>query len=210
MIRKAKPAAFFAALAALLLIAAGCAHPGEGMRAFYAPSESMAPTFLTGDRFMARMGRPASLSRGDVVLVDAPMGGIYIVRVAGLPGDRVEMVGGIVHLNGRAVAQRFIRSDRVEPGPYGDAGNRLAEQFPGEAAPHQIYDSGRSPGDDVPLQVVPPGRLFLLGDNRDHSNDSRFSARSHGLEQVPIDHVRGVPQVYYWSSDRSRIGQPIR
>lgn len=210
MSAKSKPAACAVAIAAPFLIAAGCGQLGEGRRAFYAPSESMAPTFLTGDHFMARMGRPAVLNRGDIVLVDAPMGGIYIVRIAGLPGDWIEVVDGLVHLNGRAVGQRFIRRDRVEPSPYGNEARRLAEQFPGEAAPHEIYDSGPSPGDDVPRQMVAPGRLFLLGDNRDHSNDSRFPARDHGLEQVSIDHVRGVPEVFTWSSDAGRIGRPIR
>jgi len=207
----AKPAAFIAAFAAPLAIAAvGYAQTGAGDRPFYVPSQSMAPTLIKGDRFLARMGRPASFRRGDIVLVDAPRGGIYVVRVVGLPGDQIEMVDGIVMLNSQPVAQRFLRSDRVESSPYGSQARRLAEQFPGEATPHEIYDAGHSSGDDMARQVVAPGRLFLLGDNRDHSADSRFSAEHLGLEQVPVEHVRGVPDLFYWSNERSRIGQRVR
>src|SRR5688500_14689614 len=98
---------------------------------FYIPSESMAPTLLKNDRIIASMRGPGALRRGDIVLVDSGFG-TYVLRVAGLPGDRIELVGGLVHLNGRAVTQRLVGVDAIEGFPGSDRARRLAEQFPGE------------------------------------------------------------------------------
>jgi signal peptidase I len=181
-----------------------CGQPAdmEEVKEFRVPSESMAPTLLPGDRFSARITRPSRLARGDVVLVDALGGGTFVMRIAGVPGDRIAMVGGVIRLNGRPIAQRLLATD--------PRGRRLAEQLPGEAAAHEIYDRGPTPGDDMPEQIVRPDNLFLLGDNRDNSNDSRFPARTHGLEQVAIDRVRGIPTVLTGSTDPARVGRAIR
>lgn len=175
-------------------------------RNFYLPSESMEPTLALGDKFVAHMRRPAQLHRGDIVLVNARGGSIYVKRVAGLPGDRIAVQGGIVILNGRPVPQRPIREERIAGRTGETSARRLAEQFPGEASPHAIYDTGVSPGDDFAEQRVAPGRLFLLGDNRDHAADSRFSRAEWGLEQVPLADVRGVPLFFYWTTGGHRMG----
>lgn len=178
---------------------------------WYIPSESMMPTFLVGDRFVARMQRPDPLTRGDIVLFQAPAGHTYVMRIAALPGDRIEMIDGVAFLNGRPVAQRFVRSEPVAArfGPAQTA-RRLSEQFPGETAPHEIYDTGHSRGDDMSPQLVPPDHVFLLGDNRDNSADSRF--RDDGIVMgaggpVPFRKIRGVPW-FYTSWDR--LGAPVR
>jgi signal peptidase I len=190
------------------ILAVPIALLGSGaFKMFYIPSESMNPTLEVGDKLVARMGgAPAELHRGDIVLVDAGNRRIYVQRVAGLPGDRIALRGGLVVLDGRPVAQRFVATDPAPPGPYGASMRRLSEQFPGEDSPHEIYDSGPSTGDDFDEQRVLPGHLFLLGDNRDHSADSRFSQDDLGLEQVPLERVRGVPLFYYWTVGRNRIG----
>jgi signal peptidase I len=175
-------------------------------RLMYIPSEAMMPTFAVGDRFLARMSPPAALNRGDIVLVNGSGSGIYVKRVAGLPGDRIAVAGGILILNGRPVAQRLVGEDRVQPDMYGSSARRLAEQFPGEAALHEIYDSGESPGDEFAQQIVAPGHYFLLGDNRDHSADSRFPREEQGLEQVSLADIRGVPWFFTSAAGRHRIG----
>jgi signal peptidase I len=194
------------AVVALVLGALVAGPAAAQLRSFYVASESMEPTMTKGDRFFARMNRPDPLSRGDIVLVETANGDIYIQRVAGLPGDRIEIVDGAITLNGQTVERRFVRADPVAFAAPERTAQRLAEQFPGEAQPHEIYDTGPSAGDDVAPLLVPPGHLFLLGDNRDHSADSRFPARapSYGVGMAPIETVRGVPMFFY---SQSRFGQ---
>jgi signal peptidase I len=203
------------ALAVMLVLVALFAWPAGGLligyyRLMAVRSDSMTPTLARGDRFVAVMRRPDELRRGDIVLVDAGARGIWVKRVAGLPGDRVEVVAGILHLNGRPVAPRFVREDIVAHDPVrGSRARRFAEQFPGEAEPHEIYDAGSSPGDDMPEQTIAPGHVFLLGDNRDDSMDSRWSSVGHGsvlgLGQVPLDRVLGVP---WFQFDWAELGRP--
>ncbi len=179
-------------------------------RTFYMPAESMEPVLLVNDRFVARMRPPWDLGRGSLVLVEAPRGGIYIKRVAAIAGDRIAMRDGVVVLNGRPVAQRLVRVERRQ-GFSGEPvnGRRLKEQFPGEAHPHEIYDLDHTIFDDMAEQVVADGHLFLLGDNRDQSADSRVPIAEMGLEQVPRSAVRGEALFYFWGRDRSRIGEPL-
>lgn len=195
-------------LGALLAVPAGALLIGY-CKLWYIPSESMMPTLRIGDRFVARMRRPDPLVRGDIVLFQAPSGHVYIQRIAALPGDRIELVDGIVILNGRRVEQRLVRSEPVQArsGPAQTA-RRLSEQFPGEAAPHEIYDTGPRQGDEYPALLVPPSHVFLLGDNRDNSADSRFSADDMGAGgPVALGRIRGVPW-FYTSWDR--LGEPVR
>jgi signal peptidase I len=179
-------------------------------KSFYIPAESMLPTFEVNDRVVARMSPPAVLNRGDIILVNDSRGSMYIKRIAGLPGDRIAVRDGIVLLNGRPVPQLLVGQERVRPDQYGGTVRRLSEQFPGEATPHEIYDAGDSPGDHFDEVTVAPGHVFLLGDNRDHSADSRFPHDEFGLEQVPLTDVRGTPLFFYWTTGRHRVGDSAR
>ena len=175
-------------------------------KTFYIPSEAMMPTLAVGDKLVARMIPPEPVNRGDLLLVRAGNGAIYIKRVAGLPGDRIALRAGLVILNGRPVPQRLLGVDPVPASAFGSTARRLAEQFPGEASAHEIYDCGDSPGDEFAEAIVAPGHFFLLGDNRDHSADSRFSHEDQGLEQVALADVRGTPAFFYWATGRHGIG----
>jgi len=193
-------------LAGLVIIAPFALLATGAYRLMYIPAESMLPTFDVGDKIVVRMSPPAMFNRGDIVVVNNGSGSLYIKRIAGLAGDRIAVRGGIVILNGRPVPQRQIGEDQVQPGIYGNRARRLVEQFPGEASPHEIYDLGDSRGDEFAEHVVTPEHVFLLGDNRDQSADSRFSREEQGLEQVALSDIRGAPLFFYATAGRHRVG----
>ncbi|HEX8263738.1 MAG TPA: signal peptidase I [Allosphingosinicella sp.] len=159
------------------------------LKNFHLPAEAMAPTLEKGDRFVALMNGGRDLKRGDVIVL-AVHDATYVKRVAALGGDTIGLENGVVSLNGRIVPQRLLKEERRR-GSGGAPVRRLAEQFPGEEAPHEILDSGPSVVDDVPEVRVPSGFLFVLGDNRDVSADSRVSRDQMGVALLPVADVKG-------------------
>lgn len=174
------------------------------VRNFYIPSEAMMPTLAKDDRLVAAMHGSGNLRRGDIILFRMPGDHIYIKRVAALPGDRIAMTGGIVVLNGRPVLQRFLGEDASGDLPTSTTVRRLAERFPGEPFDHQIYDSGPSDVDDMAEQAVPAGFVFVLGDHRDRSADSRVAREAMGVELLPIGDIEGRAQFQTWP--RAKMG----
>lgn len=152
--------------------------------AFRIPSASMCPTICEGDRLVAdlRAFRRSVPQRGDVVifLFDSETS-LHIKRVAAVGGDEVSASHGRVIVNGNSVDS-----------PSSACGT----------PPIQSYSFETSP-DLAPLRV-PPNRLFLIGDNMDHSYDSRY----YGT--VEVGRVRGRPAYLYWSPQLKRIGCKIR
>lgn len=180
-------------------------------KVFYLRSSSMSPTLMPNDRLLASMRGPGEWQRGDVVLIETDRDVIYVSRIAALPEDRIELIDGVVVINGRQVGQQLVRMDPLPPGDSGlDAreARRLTEQFPGEAAAHEIYDIGYTAADDHGPVLVPPGHIFALGDNRDNAADSRISRSRMGLELVPLERVRGRALSYGWGSSRP-MGTPL-
>ncbi len=171
---------------------------------------------LPGGRLLA--GTP---ERGDIVIFKHPVDGRdYIKRVIGLPGDRVAVLGGQVILNGARVARTRIGDaliplspntgcawggDMVATGKGGEACRytRFRETLP-EGKSYDVLDFGPSPADSFAEKVVPAGRLFVMGDNRDSSLDSRFPASAgEGVGMVPQDLLVGRAAVIVWSTDGS-------
>jgi signal peptidase I len=151
--------------------------------------------------------------RGDVVIVSRPESGSsddLIKRVVGLPGDSVQMVRGRLRLNGKFVPTQDLGYRRIRPDsnlrcsakdfearPGSDQGRShcrlhvLKETLPGGRS-YEVLDLRASPQDDTAPYKVPAGHVFLLGDNRDNSADSRFSLASGGLGgPVPLEAIGG-------------------
>ena len=162
--------------------------------------------------------------RGDIVIVTPPgQSSDYIKRVIGLPGDTIEVIDGHVYLNGAPV-QREERPPAMLPidsnlpcrpdgfgnfrvrGDDGRAYCRLPvfrETLP-NGRYYDTIDVGHSAGDDRPRVTVPPGHVFLMGDNRDHSADSRFPIEEQGLGgPVPWENIGGRAEFITFSLDGS-------
>jgi signal peptidase I len=175
-----------AGVIAILMVALVAAFGSGYFKNFYLPSEAMAPTLEKGDRFVAFMNGAGDLRRGDVIVLKVGQS-TYVKRVAALPGDTIGMSDGVVILNGRPVAQRLVTKERRPDASV----RRLSEQFPGEAAPHEIFDMGPSVVDDFPEQRIPADFVFVLGDHRDRSADSRVPRESLGVALLPVADVEG-------------------
>ena len=190
---------------ALLAYIAAVAFARTVYRPYYTPSASMEPTLAVGDRFVADM-RTRAYHRGDVVIVRA--GGVdYVKRVVAVGGDRIKLVRGVVFINGVPAGQRILDSYRSD---NRDA-MRLSERFPGEIGSHEILDMGPFLYDEMPEQLVPLDHLFLLGDNRDNSADSRVDKVSQGLGgAVPDSDVKGLALFKTYDREWRWLGQPIR
>lgn len=155
--------------------------------------------------------------RGDIVIFKHPVDrSDYIKRVIGLPGDTVQMVEGVLYLNDEPVPKEQIedfvyamRSDEecrgtiisTESGPA-CSNPQYRETLPSGVA-YNVLDLGILPQDNTPPVTVPEGKLFLMGDNRDNSLDSRFPAEAErGIGLVPVENLVGEASFMYWSWGR--------
>jgi signal peptidase I len=178
-------------------------------RTFYVPSEAMEPTLLVNDRFVAAMGLPDELRRGDVILVKTATGDTYVKRVAALPGDKIELKDGVVFINGASVD---LKPAGTRPLSYSymppTKARMFWEKLPGETGSHMIQDLGSSLEDEMREVTVPADHVFVLGDNRDNSADSRVSKMMGGLELVPVEDVIGRALFMYWPP--AKMGRSLR
>jgi len=170
--------------------------------------------------------------RGDVVVFASPRNPKedWIKRVIGLPGDHIQMQRGIVYLNGPAVPRRRI-DDLVIPvtanmrdtasaesahSPcfmedfeFTDARGdkhcrypRYRETLPNGKS-YEVLDLIDGPADNSGVFLVPEGHVFVMGDNRDRSADSRIAAAESGVGALPVDHLVGRAMVSFFSTDGS-------
>jgi signal peptidase I len=162
--------------------------------------------------------------RGDVVVFRHPAEHSDLIkRVIGLPGDTVEVRSGELILNGQPVKRETLPPFRarisdnspckVAPGAVptiASAGDEklclysaFRETLPGGPSYTILNQVDGGPADDFPAVTIPPDHVFLMGDNRDDSLDSRFSPPEGGIGMVPVENLVGRAMVTFWSTDGS-------
>jgi signal peptidase I len=221
----------FVQLAAIVLIV--FVAKGAIAEQFYVPSGSMEPTLLIGDALLAskfpygygtaslpiqinlpETGRVfgGTPKRGDVVVFRWPgdRSQAWVKRVVGLPGDRIQIRQGQLFINDHAASLKpdGIGQAENESGG-GEPAYRYIETLPGGVT-HAIFkqrDNGQY--DNTPEVTVPPDRLFVMGDNRDNSADSRVPVREGGVGLLPMDNLIGRADAVVASWDLGMRSQPV-
>lgn len=188
---------------------------------FNIPSGSMIPTLKVGDYlFVSKFsygysrysfpfgivtfsGRVAASdpARGDVVVFRQPKNEsvAFIKRVVGLPGDEIAVRRGVLHINGQPVTRRHSEEGTATDGISVRKFDEYVETLP-EGTEHSIRemtDAGIL--DNTPVFVVPDGHFFMMGDNRDNSNDSRTTS----VGMVPSENLIGKAQFLFFSHNGS-------
>ncbi len=194
------------------VLAIGLFVMGFVFQNFEIPSASMEKTLLIGDHVLVdriSLAPPAAwapfvhyrpVHRGDVIVFFKPNSetpDMYLVkRAIGIPGDRIHLRNGIVYLNG--VAQNEPYAGKPDDGPPEHAYEAFRDEFP--SVPPGAFDQVTALwGDELPSHVqngdlvVPPGKVFAMGDNRTESLDGRY----WGF--VPQENIVGRPMFVYWS-----------
>lgn len=174
-----------------------------------------------GDNKRLFGGQP---ERGDVVVFRHPTSGHdYIKRLIGLPGDKIQMIDGIVHINGEAAPQepdgQFTElmelqgpqglRPRCANGAVGQGGicikERAIETLPNGVS-HAVLDISLQSSDRTGVYNVPEGNYFFMGDNRDNSADSRLAQTAGGVGFVPYENLIGrADRIVFSSGGRSML-----
>lgn len=193
---------------------------------FNIPSGSMIPTLLVGDYLFvskftygySRHSLPWSPNifdgrimagapeRGDVIVFKLPSDGQtdYIKRLIGLPGDRIQMKNGLLHINGEGVQRKRVESKLCDDGTNRGQFrfNCYLETIPNGRS-YYTRDVRTSEWDDTSEYIVPEGHFFMMGDNRDNSTDSRVPPFRNGVGFVPFENLVGRADMLFFSTDGS-------
>lgn len=194
----------------------------------YIPSGSMEPTLQIGDYMLSskyaygfsRYSAPFDLGpsfsgrlmghlpeQGDVVVFQPPNhpGEVWVKRVIGLPGDHLQMKDGLLWINGAKLPVQAMGEGSVE-----DQSGRampavsLLETLPNGRQHPILKQTENGMLDNTAEFIVPPGHLFMMGDNRDHSLDSRAPAEIGGIGFVPLENLIGRSEIVLGSWDFPR------
>ncbi|MDE4174135.1 signal peptidase I [Phaeobacter sp. PT47_59] len=177
--------------------------------------------FLDGENTRILGSEP---ERGDVVVFRHPVTGTdFIKRLVGLPGDRVQVKNGVLHINGSAVALQDAGEfeevmerqgpmgsyPRCENAPVGQGAackkSRQIETLPG-GTQHAVLNIANQGMDHTGVYLVPDGHYFFMGDNRDNSSDSRLPQSAGGVGFVPYENLIGrADRIMFSSAGRSML-----
>ncbi len=218
----------FAVIILLVLLAKSVAA-----EAYYVPSGSMQPTLLIGDALVvskfsygySRYSLPVAIGparaerlfgrmpeRGDVVVFRLPRdpSQTYVKRVIGLPGDHVQMRNGRLWINGTMLPVRNAGTGRAEmEDGHSEMVEREIETLPG-GRQHPIYKfASGGELDNTQVFEVTPNHIFVMGDNRDDSADSRLAPEDGGVGLVPVENLVGKVDLVLGSWDLGVTHNPI-
>jgi signal peptidase I len=179
---------------------------------FIVPSGSMEPTLMIGDEIAAAKysygygpySAPIGVipihgrlldhppERGDIVVFALPRDPrqTYVKRAIGLPGDKIQMRGGQLYINGTQVPRTLVGPMTVQLGGVMVPAMKYVETLP-NGRTHDIIKVSEGPLDDTAVFTVPPKHYFMMGDNRDNSLDSRVSPGEGGVGFVPAENLIG-------------------
>jgi signal peptidase I len=180
-----------------IALVAGVAGLAVAFRPFTIPSSSMEPTLVPGDYVITSTmayGFGHRPQRGEIVIYrgKGAKPPNYIKRVIGLPGEHVQLIKGVVYVNGAP-----LRRDPLSPGfensPFGVRPvGRFRETLPDGRSYTTFSYGSDGEAEDTGVYAIPSGRYFVLGDNRDNSMDSRFpESVGPGGGYVALDHLQG-------------------
>jgi signal peptidase I len=134
--------------------------------------------------------------RGDVVVFRLPRdpSQTYVKRIIGTPGDKIQVRGGVVAVNGQVIT-RTPAGQVEDPDQPGLVVSKFLEKRP-DGVSYVTFDEGADhPGDDTDTYIVPEGHYFCMGDNRDNSLDSRWPPAVGGVGFVPADNLVGKVRI---------------
>jgi signal peptidase I len=192
---------------------------------FNMPSGSMMPTMLVGDHFFVakfaygytRYSLPfsppvfsrrilaAEPQRGDLVVFRLPRDETtdYVKRVVGMPGERVQMIGGQLHINGQAVKHERVDDFVYDDGDKTVRAKRWRETLPNGVSYETLDLEDNGFLDNTQVFTVPANSYFMVGDNRDNSVDSRMLNQ---VGYIPADHLIGrVTMIFYSVDEKSSL-----
>lgn len=192
------------------------------LQPFNAPSSSMTPALVTGDYFFvsktaygySRYSFPFGLipiegraysstpERGDIAVFRSEDGADYVKRIVGLPGETIQMIDGVLNIDGSPVVLKMTGSYVLDEGASNRSVEILRETLPNGVSYPVLNMADNSTGDSTEIFSVPAGHYFMMGDNRDNSSDSRFN-----IGTVPFENLIGKAVRIFWNSEGADYSQ---